>query len=273
MYNLPTISFPARLRKSIYFLSMAMAIILFPSSVFSAETGSVQSVAQNQRIHSDTKTSPEKSLSGGRIATMDKHSFFALMKPIVQNENIRILQIRQRLFQLKARAHLSLNDLSWLARIAKQYRVASNGEYNDSFWRKILTHVDVIPLEMALTQAANESAWGNSRFAREANNYFGQWCFRKGCGLVPLNRSPGSNHEIRRFDSVEQSVRSYMRNLNISRAYAHFRQMRRDLRLQRSLLDAEVLAIGLASYSERGMDYVNIIRAMIRANRKLIRLA
>ena len=133
--------------------------------------------------------------------------------------------------------------------------------------------VDIIPLEMALVQAANESAWGQSRFARDANNYFGQWCYDKGCGLVPLKRASGATHEVRSFATPNLSVRAYMKNINASRAYAEFRDMRRDLRDQHRTLDAELLAMGLKSYSERGMAYVKVIQTMIRSNRKLIQSA
>jgi Bax protein len=119
-------------------------------------------------------------------------------------------------------------------------------------------------------QAANESAWGRSRFARQGNNYFGQWCYRKGCGIVPARRVPGATHEVRRFASVAESVRAYMNNINRSSAYADFRNIRRSLRVQSKPLDAERLAYGLKSYSERGMAYVHVIRSMIRSNRVLI---
>ena len=41
-------------------------------------------------------------------------------------------------------------------------------------------------------QAANESAWGTSRFARIGLNFFGQWCYSKGCGMVPKRRNTGA---------------------------------------------------------------------------------
>ncbi|HKJ91279.1 MAG TPA: glucosaminidase domain-containing protein, partial [Oceanipulchritudo sp.] len=40
--------------------------------------------------------------------------------------------------------------------------------------------VDVIPPSLALAQAALESGWGTSRFAREGNNLFGIWCYTPG---------------------------------------------------------------------------------------------
>jgi Bax protein len=134
----------------------------------------------------------------------------------------------------------------------------------------ILDRVDEIPTALVLIQAANESAWGNSRFARQANNYFGQWRFTKGCGLVPLRRNAGAKHEVQYFTSAELSVRAYIHNLNTSPSYKMLRNLRHFLRRQGKPLDAEFLAIGLKDYSERGMDYVRIIQGMIRSNKALI---
>ena len=57
-----------------------------------------------------------------------------------------------------------------------------------------MAQIDVIPPSQAMAQAANESAWGTSRFATEAINLFGQWCFRKDCGIVSASRTAGSTH-------------------------------------------------------------------------------
>ena len=67
-----------------------------------------------------------------------------------------------------------------------------------------------------------ESAWGTSRFAREGNNLFGQWCYKTGCGIVPKRRGEGQVHEVASFESVDAAVASYLRNINSHRAYAEF---------------------------------------------------
>jgi Bax protein len=206
-------------------------------------------------------------------ATQKKVTFFSFMKPLVEIENARIMQQRTKLKKLRSADNLSKTDLQWLHQLAGQYRISFKGEPDKAIWNKLVQGVDMIPLEMALVQAANESAWGQSRFARDANNYFGQWCYEKGCGLVPLKRTAGATHEVRSFATAKLSVRAYMKNINTSRAYAQFREMRGDLRDQRRKLDAEMLALGLKSYSERGMAYVKVIQTMIRSNRKLIQSA
>jgi Bax protein len=134
-----------------------------------------------------------------------------------------------------------------------------------------MKRVDTVPLELVLSQAANESAWGTSRFARKANNLFGQWCFSKGCGLVPARRNAGSTHEVAAFKSPQLSVRSYLRNLNTGRVYKDLRNIRAAKRAEGKQATAYEIAAGLSKYSERGQAYVKEIRAMIKYNGKYMR--
>jgi Bax protein len=134
----------------------------------------------------------------------------------------------------------------------------------------MLSRVNVLPKALVLTQAANESAWGTSRFATKANNYFGHWCYTKGCGLVPRQRNEGSSHEVATFSSSQESVHRYFMNLNRNRAYADLRAIRAKLAAQGDNLlttaSATELTNGLLKYSERGSDYVTDLQAMIRHN-------
>lgn len=135
---------------------------------------------------------------------------------------------------------------------------------------ELLTRVDTIPEDLVLIQAANETGWGSSRFAREGMNFFGQWCFKKGCGLVPQSRSEGLSHEVAVFKSVEDSVGSYMRNLNSNAAYSLLRAIRADLRAQNQPVSAEKLVYGLMNYSERQEAYVEELLDMLRHNNQFL---
>ena len=117
-----------------------------------------------------------------------------------------------------------------------------------------------------IAQAAKESGWGTSRFARQGNNYFGIWCFTRGCGLTPTRRDDNRSHEVATFDSVEEGVRYYIRTINSHFAYSDLRTMRARAREQDRQVYGDKLATGLISYSERGMLYVNEIRSMIQYN-------
>ncbi len=205
-----------------------------------------------------------------------KRAFFDFLSPGVHNENQRILQERSRLLDIQHRfikQQLSRDDAEYARQLGEYYRSALPAEGISSSWlSEILLKVNVLPEALVLSQAANESAWGTSRFATQGNNYFGQWCYKAGCGLVPQQRAAGATHEVAKFDSAAESVHGYFMNVNRNRAYRSLRSIRAKLEADgQSLLNAEAaaeLAKGLLSYSERGQAYVDELRAMIRVNKK-----
>lgn len=203
-----------------------------------------------------------------------KQAFFSFLAPIVQAENATIEQTREQLMSLmqsyEQQGTLQKKQRQQLERIAKDYNVTlEEADLNASFG-VLLRRVDVVPEALALVQAANESAWGTSRFALDGLNFFGQWCFRKGCGLVPDARGEDMNHEVRKFASVNASVRSYLRNINTHPAYFELRRLRAEKRKSGADIRALDLTEGLLSYSERGEDYVHELNSMIRVNRPII---
>ncbi len=200
-----------------------------------------------------------------------KEAFFDFLVTYVEAENRKILDARARLVPMAdvlRRGHpLTDIEYAYLLDVAEQYRMDAAELSNLQVVEELLKRVDVIPTSLVLAQAANESAWGMSRFAREGNNIFGQWCFDEGCGLVPERRRQNASHEVRAFVSVEASVSAYFRNLNTNRYYADMREMRAQMRAQGRPLDSMALARGLTRYSERGMAYVSELQDIIRINR------
>lgn len=207
-------------------------------------------------------------------AARRKEDFFAWMLPLVEQENVRLRGVRRHLAalfdQVRWGRGLSTRDRQWLADLAREFRIQDTDPATDTFWRTAFERVDALPLDLVVVQAANESAWGTSRFAREGNNLFGQWCFRPGCGIVPLERPEGASYEVARFESPAESVGSYMRNLNTGRSYQLLRRIRADHRARGRNPEAAELAAGLIDYSERGGEYISEIRAMLRVNAPVI---
>lgn len=194
-----------------------------------------------------------------------KKIFFDTLRPIIKNKNQVINNTRKRVLFAKK----NNTDKQWLKTIADKYSV----EWDESNpnWKKLLSRIDIIPADLAMTQAANESAWGSSRFAQKGNNIFGQWCYKKGCGLVPKRRDAGTKHEVRKFNSINESIASYIHNINTGRVYAKLRNIREQQRAAGKTLNAMKLAIGLEKYSTRRMAYVKEIQSMIKTNRRLMR--
>lgn len=197
-----------------------------------------------------------------------KRAFFNYLKPIVEYENRRIREQRSRLLDLKNNPWTD-EDRAWLERMFIAYKLPVRLD-DLQLWNQLLRRADVVPAELVLAQAANESAWGRSRFAREGNNLFGQWCFTEGCGLVPKQRAEGARHEVALFETPAASVRAYLLNLNSGSAYKKFRNIRVGLKRMNRPQSAMVLAAGLENYSERGKSYIESIRAIIRGNENLM---
>lgn len=213
-------------------------------------------------------------------ANEKKKAFFDFLRPAVVIENNRILNERQHLLvmleQLESGEVLSNESASYARRLGKLYHHEIPSEGVTKMWLDtMLIRVDVIPEALVLSQAANESGWGTSRFAVQGNNYFGQWCYREGCGLVPGSRTDGANHEVAVFESPYQSVHAYFMNVNRNSAYKELREIRLTLHDDENTDEplspdevASQLTAGLSRYSERGADYVSEIQAMIRHNNK-----
>ncbi|MDA8786659.1 glucosaminidase domain-containing protein [Porticoccaceae bacterium] len=195
-----------------------------------------------------------------------KTAFFNYMLPLVTESNRQTLEQRAQLEMMAGKAQLSAAERKMLSQFASQYGLQSETE-NPDLLEKLLLRVDKIPASLALSQAAIESAWGTSRFAVQGNNLFGQWCYKKGCGLVPLRRNAGSNHEVAKFSSVADAVSAYMRNINSHRAYSDLRDNRAQLRNTQQQVTGHLLAENLLHYSELREVYVHEVQAVIRVNK------
>lgn len=198
---------------------------------------------------------------------MRKTRFLEFLRPVVEHVNTEVGARRERLLRIERRAaegRMTRADRAWLERMAAYYRVEADEA--PARIARLKRRIDIVPPALALAQAAIESGWGTSRFAREGNNLFGQWCFEPGCGIVPRRRAGHASYEVRSFPTVVQSVRSYMRNLNSHPAYRELRERRHQAREAGHEPRAAELAAGLERYSERGGVYVGEVRAIIRAN-------
>ena len=193
-----------------------------------------------------------------------KQAFIAYLKPIIEEKNQSLINDRQKLIRLSQKTKLNIREQRWLKHISHNYNNDSFNTNDSSHWSALLDKVDIIPVSLALAQSAKESGWGASRFASTANNYFGQWCYRAGCGLVPKMRSHGANHEVARYESAKESVAAYINNLNTNPAYKNLRDIREQLRKADEIITGYRLANGLQHYSERGQIYVEEVQALIR---------
>jgi len=199
-----------------------------------------------------------------------KEAFFSYFLPLIEQRNEELLAIREELQELKARpGALSFFERLQVRDLAETYEVADFDLADPADWELLIRRIDIVPPSLALAQAANESAWGTSRFAREGNNFYGHWCYVEGCGIVPAQRETDARHEVADFASPEESVERYIHNLNHHPAYQDLRATRAELREEAEPVTGLELVDELTPYSERGEDYVEELRAMIRFNELL----
>lgn len=250
----------------------------FQSKNWWGEANRAQQLAVPRAIITSTGANWRTNSRDLTVATK-KEIFYRSLLPLIMHANEMVLDRRERLrliqVQLDDGASPSPLDIDWLAEIADVLRISNSGDRGidelamddlGRFVTEALYRLDVIPAGLALGQAAYESGYGTSRFAAEGNALFGQWTFG-GSGLVPeKQRGELGDHRIAAFDWPFDSVRSYFINLNSHPAYEDFRRLRADLRQQGKALDSHVLADGLIRYSERGQEYVDTLKGIMRVN-------
>lgn len=204
-----------------------------------------------------------------------KEVFFRAVLPHVLVANRRIRDERARLVVLGERLRAGQvptgEEEAFLADLAERYRIGMErdeaGARPEALIEELLHRVDVVPPSLALAQAAIESAWGGSRFAKLGNSLFGQWVFSADKGMAPLLRDEGANYSVARFVDLAEAVDAYVRNLNSFWAYEEFRTLRRGMREAGEPLDPHALAEGLLLYSIRREEYVEEVRRVVRDNR------
>ena len=203
-------------------------------------------------------------------AKAKKHTFFMGLLPMVLLANQEIEQEREDILAILNRHksnRIQDGDIERLDQVLKRYGLRGHPFTDHRARSRLLRRVDIIPPALVLAQAANESAWGSSRFAQLGNNLFGEWTYRPGTGIVPEGRPQGATYEVRKFSSLYESIRSYMNNLNRNGAYRKLREIREDLRKSGQPVTGMAMAGGLEKYSERGHDYIREIQVLIRQNK------
>ncbi len=200
----------------------------------------------------------------------NKQEFVNTLLPYIEKENKRLLVLRKDILRainkIQAQRTLRRAEKQRLLKLAKDYRVNGDVLKDAAAREELMQKIDVIPASLALAQAANESAWGKSRFAREANNLYGIWTYDESKGLKPKNREQGKTHLVRIFDDIGDSVLYYMHTLNSHPAYNELRDIRQQQRASNRPIDGHKLAAGLEKYSARGQEYIDLIQQLIRQN-------
>jgi Bax protein len=221
----------------------------------------------------DSSTKPVPNFAGFSNVIEKKRAFFAYLQPEIQRQNEIILKEREMVLALQKvmlqQQNFNQHQQEVFNNLIKKYQFTGDKILSlEQTFKMLIRRVDTIPVALVLVQAANESGWGASRFAQEGYNFFGLWCFKKGCGFVPKQRNDNAVHEVAKFRDLSHAVMTYTRNLNRHYAYKDLRMIRQNLRQADKPVSAKALAAGLSSYSERGQAYIDELLSMLRVNRK-----
>ena len=188
-----------------------------------------------------------------------KEFFIHIVLPLILEENKNIKLDRKRLFSIINKNNNSSSEKRWLEKKYKQYGIPSR---DLSILKR---RMDIVPVSLALAQAAKETGWGTSRFAQQGNALFGQWTW-SGEGLKPKDAEKSEGHKVMKFNVLQASVRAYQRNINTHSSYKEFRLARAKLRDLGEPLDSMILSAYLHKYAETGNEYVKVLQKIIQQN-------
>ena len=228
-------------------------------SLFKDVEYDLKTVRYQKRVKPIYFTQFPKDLDEIKDTKLKKETFIKIVLPLVVAENEKILNDKIKLRKIMSKKMTSDKEKSWLRLKLREYKV-KNSDISELDKR-----IDIIPVSIALAQAAKESGWGTSRFALEGNAIFGQWTWT-GQGIEPLNKGKHEGHKILRFPILRASVKAYQNNLNTHKGYSEFREKRHNIRKRNKSIKGLDLTDTLDRYAQTGKEYTDILEQIIKQN-------
>ena len=228
-------------------------------SLFEDVEYDLKTVRYQKRVKPIYFTQFPKDLDEIKDTQLKKETFIKIVLPLVVAENEKILNDKIKLKKILSKKMTTDKEKSWLRLKLREYKVKK------SDFIELSKRMDIIPVSIALAQAAKESGWGTSRFALEGNAIFGQWTWT-GQGIEPLNKGKHEGHKILRFPILRASVKAYKNNLNTHKGYAEFREKRFSFRKRNRNIKGLDLTDTLDRYAQTGKEYTEILEKIIKQN-------
>tara|TARA_B100001741_G_scaffold202001_1_gene166711 strand:+ start:3159 stop:4265 length:1107 start_codon:yes stop_codon:yes gene_type:complete len=188
-----------------------------------------------------------------------KDLFIKIVLPLILEENNSVKIDRKMLFSILNKNNNTRKEKLWLEKKFQQYGIV------DKDLSTLKIRMDVVPVSIAIAQAAKETGWGTSRFAIQGNALFGQWTW-SGEGIKPAAADSDTKHKVMKFKVLRASVRAYLRNLNTHSSYRNFRKERAIQRDNYSKLMSLELVDFLDQYAETGKEYTKVLKKIIEQN-------
>jgi len=229
------------------------------SNLFDDLGYNLTAVRAGQKVKPIYLTMMPKDLSAFGNIKKKRDLFIKIILPLILDENAKIQDDRKRLFKIVSKNFNTPGEKVWLKRRFKEYKI------EDKDLTELKERMDIIPVSIAIAQAANESGWGTSRFALEGNALFGQWTWSKK-GITPKDKDSNKNHKVLQFQILKASVRAYKNNLNTHNAYREFREARAQIREDGQKPSGLRLTKYLERYAQTGKKYIRILNDIIEKN-------
>ena len=255
-----------KMEKNIFHFVFLLVVMLFTFSSCSAQqriitevkydkivVNSVEDIYQKRDglfVFSDINIDLRKIPSEKR-----KDVFVKLLLPSIEVVQQEVLNNREIVKKLKVKKELTENEKIYAEKLFKKYRT----EYGK--WNELESKMIVYPASLILTQGAIESAWGTSRFFREANNAFGVWSTNPNEPRIAAKGSRGDfTPHLKKYDTLKDTVEDITLIISRSSAYTGARKM-----IWEGKSPYEI-AGGLTKYSEEGKEYVKKVRSTLKYN-------
>ncbi len=255
-----------RIEKNIFHFVFLLVVMLFTFSSCSAQqriitevkydkivVNSVEDIYQKRDglfVFSDINIDLRKIPSEKR-----KDVFVKLLLPSIEVVQQEVLNNREIVKKLKVKKELTESEKIYAEKLFKKYRT----EYGK--WNELESKMIVYPASLILTQGAIESAWGTSRFFREANNAFGVWSTNPNEPRIAAKGSRGDfTPHLKKYATLKDTVEDITLIISRSSAYSGARKM-----IWEGKSPYEI-AGGLTKYSEEGKEYVRKVRSTLKYN-------
>lgn len=255
-----------RIEKNIFHFVFLLVVMLFTFSSCSAQqriitevkydkivVNSVEDIYQKRDglfVFSDINIDLRKIPSEKR-----KDVFVKLLLPSIEVVQQEVLNNREIVKKLKMKKELTESEKIYAEKLFKKYKT----EYGN--WNELESKMIVYPASLILTQGAIESAWGTSRFFREANNAFGVWSTNPNEPRIAAKGSRGDfTPHLKKYDTLKDTVEDITLIISRSSAYTGARKM-----IWEGKSPYEI-AGGLTKYSEEGKEYVKKVRSTLKYN-------
>ena len=205
-----------------------------------------------------------KDLSSVEPTSRRKEIFLSSILPLVVKSNLDILNDRKILCEA-----IKNKDNKKKEEIAKKHYIDLSKIEKLMIDNTLIRKIDIVPISLVMAQAAAESGWGTSRFALEGNALFGQWTWDKSKGIQPKFASD-QKAAVRKFETLADSVNSYLSNLNTHIAYSSMRAKRNRNCNQKKLISGYELANWMGNYAVTRDEYIKLLRLIIKKNKLVL---